>query len=791
MDGGGGFYSRTWDVLHKAALTVRYWLHHHRWVSIAGFVVLYQVYAVVIGNSVMAAAATGDSSFIPPGWDATDSHGIPVSHYVSIPIDRGGWTDTGKTILAFFTDTIWVFHLFAISWALWLFDFILTFAWVDLIASPFVLLGSLIEAFFTRFEWMPFALAAAGLIGGFMIVAGRIGKGIAEMSMAVLIAVLAVMVYTNPAKALTATGGALDRAQVIGQQLTAIVTYDDVNASELEEADLSDAITAPVVDLLLRDPAQSLAFGRVLGSECAEVFDEAMLDKPPVADQNHVRDRVNDCSERAKQFNENPNFGQIISAAVIATSSGSIFSIPVVLTFLFFFTVFGLLVAAVKVPIQAHIAVLPFMRYGLWRSTMDIITGVASIVLLCISLAVSLKIILETIRGIDVMFELVFGGSIRFDQFPVARGIFIDLLIAVAIVFLLRIKIKAKKSGRTFAEQISKVGAGRGKPAPSGAVQALKSGMSVAVGSVAGGAASGLIKGGPAGAAVGAAGDIAKAVKSKSKPNGPKNPPQDSQGAPDGSPPPEGPEQPSAGGRQKAARPSPHGPTGQPGSNLPHGPEQPSADWPEGTTHLSPPNPATGDRYVYPDAPMEASNPDGHEVAQQHADDLSVREQDVEVTARTEKAVTLQSPGRKAPLGRDRADDEPPHKVDVLETVDVYQEGHPEVSEGERFADTDEAPASRMQPRTTRVRNRTRITYRAKPGGSRGSSTVRSQPRNPAKTTPMREVPGAVQKITPAGELRFEHAPRSIDMSDLANHRAPTRGEVRAKMTEFMRPVQR
>lgn len=774
MNGFGGFYSRTWNALQRAALIARYCLHHHRWVSITGIVVLYQVYAVLIGNSVMAAAATGDSPFMPPGWEATDSHGIPVSHYVSIPIDRGGWTDTGKAILAFFTDTIWAFHLFAISWALWLFDFILTFAWVDLIAGPFVFLGSTIEAFFLRFEWMPFALALAGLIGGFMIVAGRIGKGITEMAMAVLIAVLAVMVYTNPAKALTATGGALDKAQVIGQQLTSIVTYDDINATELEETDLSNAITAPVVDLLVRDPAQSLAFGRVLEGECAEVFDRGMLDKPPAADQNHVRDRVNDCSERAKQFNENPNFGQVISATVIATSSGSIFSIPVVLAFLFFFTVFGLLVAAVKVPVQAHIAVLPFMRYGLWRSTMDIITGVVSIVLLCISLAVSLKIILETVRGIDVMFEVVFGGSIRFDQFPVARGIFIDLLILVAIVFLVRIKIKAKKSGRTFAEQISKAGAGRGKPAPSGAVQALRSGMSVAVGSVAGSIASGLIKGGPAGAAVGAANTVANVIKkAKNSSDSPQGPPQDPQKPSGGPRSPNGPGQPSTSKRTTATRTAP-----------------PTAGAPEGSVHLSPPDPETGARYVYPDAPRESYEPtDRNPAPPQQVDDRSGVEQDVEVTSRSEQGSTPHRPRRKATSGGRPTTDNRARKVDVRESVDVIEDADAETLERKQQAEDDEAAWRRRQPRTTHVRNRTRITYRTKPSGSRVPTVTRQQPRTPGRTTSMRQVPGAVQKITPSGELRFEHAPREIDMTDLVSQRKPTRGEVRAKMTEFMRPV--
>lgn len=771
MIGVGGFYSRTWSTLQKGALVARYWLHHHRWVSIASIVVLYQVYAVLIGNSVMAAAAMGDSTFMPPGWEATDSHGIPVSHYVTVPIDRGGWTDTGKSILAFFTDTIWVFHLFAISWALWLFDFILTFAWVDLIAGPFVFLGSTIEVFFLRFEWMPFALAIAGLIGGFMIIAGRIGKGITEMAMAVLIAVLAVMVYTNPAKALTATGGALDKAQVIGQQLTSIVTYDDINATELEETDLSNAITAPVVDLLVRDPAQSLAFGRVLRGECAEVFDKGMIDKPPVAEQNHVRDRVNDCSEKAKQFNENTNFGQVISAAVIATSSGSIFSIPVVLAFLFFFTVFGLLVAAVKVPVQAHIAVLPFMRYGLWRSTMDIVTGVVSIVLLCISLAVSLKIILETVRGIDVMFELVFGGAIRFDQFPVARGIFIDLLILVAIVFLIRVKIKAKKSGRTFAEQISKAGAGRGKPEPSRAVQALRSGMGVAVGSVAGSIASGLIKGGPAGAVVGAAGTVANVInKAKNSPETPQKPPQDPQSPPGSPRSPKGPEQPSTGGQPAEAQSA-----------------APPASGPGESVRLSRPAAETGSRYVYPDTTPESPEPTEHTLEPQQVDDLAVVEHASEVTPHAEKGSAKQRPRRKTMAGEKPSTDTPAHKVNVRESVDVIEESHTETPDGEEPAKSDRS----AQSRTTYVRNRKRITYRANRGRSRVPDVARQQSRVPGKATSMRQVSGAVQKITPSGELRFEHAPREIDMTDLVSHRKPTRGEVRAKMTEFMRPVQR
>lgn len=456
-----GFYERTWHALSRSGLAIRYVMSRHRWVGITAIILMYQVYAINFGNTALASAATGDTTFLPPGWSATDGAGLAVGNYAVLPLDRGGWTAVDKSILGAITDPLWMMHLFVMSWGLWLFDFILTFDWVDLIALPFEGIATLIEQFLGRFDWIPIALMITGIIAGFLILGGRLGTGLAEVGIALAVTVLAIMLFTNPVKSIYGDGGLLDKAQSVGTQLTAMVTYDNIDQIDVDATNLSGVVTAPLVDLLIRDPAQSISFGKILDGECVDVFNAAMLDKPPIVDQDHVRDEVNKCDESAKEYNENPNFGQVVSVGVILTSSTAVFAIPAVLALLFFMTVFGTLLAGVKAPILAHLAILPYMRRGFFRVAMDIITGIASIVLLCLALAVSLRIIVEMTRYIDRMFELIFTNAIGYGQFPVARAIFINLLIIVTLVFLIRLRSQAKKAGRTMADQLSQIGASR------------------------------------------------------------------------------------------------------------------------------------------------------------------------------------------------------------------------------------------------------------------------------------------------------------------------------------------
>lgn len=458
-----GFYERTWQSgIARPLWALRIWLHCHPvWARILAVVVV-DLYIVVFGNTIAAHAA--DPSPVPflPGLTITDSAGIPISHYAVLPIDRGDWLNTGKSILAAMTDPIWTGHLAALSWLIWVYEQILTFAWLDMLIIPFQALADLMQDFFGKLYWIPLALAIAGAIGGFAIALGRFAAGFSEMLIAAFISVLAVTSLANPVTTITAAGGAFDTAQDYGTQLSAAVVAGDINAGETPPENIADGVTGQLVNIFVRIPAQTIAFGQVLEGECADKFDQLMLEKPPLIDQSAVRDGVRSCNESAKQYNENPNFGQVLTTGIIASGSTGSFLVPIILMGLFMFTAFGTLLSGVKTIFHVHAAILPMFRAALWRSVSDMAVGVIGIVFLCVGLATSLVLTGSVMTWlIDVGYSLV------------AQMLSVDMVMIIALIFLVRMKRRAKRGGRRMADQLARLGVAGSAPKPQTGMKAM------------------------------------------------------------------------------------------------------------------------------------------------------------------------------------------------------------------------------------------------------------------------------------------------------------------------------
>lgn len=445
------FYRNGFATLTRAAAQLRGWtLRHPRW-SIAIAIVLIDVIVVVLGNT-YAYADDGTSPVAPflPGGDIHDSAGIPLSNYTVLPIDRGDMLTVQKVLISSWIDPIWTGHLGAMAWMIWLLDWLLSFEWVQWITEPFNNLAAQLERLLGDINWIPFALMISALAGGLAILSGRLARGGIEMLVSAVCAVLAVGVLANPVASLTVAGGALDTAQSFGGQIAAAVVTDGPSSSTLTSDDvLSEAVTTQLVDIFIRIPAQTITFGHTITGDCVSVFDDTMMSSAPVISRdNTVRDRVGDCDAAAKTYVQNPNFGSVLTTLIINSGGNVLFVFALAVALLFITTVIFFLVAAIKTMWNVYLGILPVSRYPLWRSLADVFTGLVSIVLMTVVLAVYLKIMVSILNA---------SSSLG----VVAQMGFVDVFMLILIFLLWRVRRAAKKAGHSMAEQLSQLGMGR------------------------------------------------------------------------------------------------------------------------------------------------------------------------------------------------------------------------------------------------------------------------------------------------------------------------------------------
>lgn len=440
------------DLVSRLLWSSRSWLAERKWWRRILTVLALDLLLMIFGNVAAHAADGGNAVIAPflPGGSVHDSSGIPLANYIVLPLDRGGVFDFGKAIVTAPLDFIWTGHLGAFAWMIWLCGWVISFEWLQLLTVPFNGLAELLQSALGRLNWIPFALSITAGIAGLAILTGKkVASGWIEMLVSAFLAFLAIGMLANPVATLTNAGGVLDTARGWGNNLAAAVATDDLDSVDFNTEDvLSETVSMQLVDVFVKIPAQALTFGHTLQGECAQKFDETMLTKAPViSNGNDVRDAVSGCDEAAKNFVEHPNFGQVISALMIAPGGMVIFGFPLVLMILFFSTALKTLFDALKTMVNVYWGILPVNRHALWSSFGGMILGALTIVFLIVLMAASLRLMVAFLTGLA-------GMGIEITAVMMIANVFLLVL----IVMLIRAKGRAKKAGQSLPDHLSRVG---------------------------------------------------------------------------------------------------------------------------------------------------------------------------------------------------------------------------------------------------------------------------------------------------------------------------------------------
>lgn len=445
---------------HAARQTWRWGRRHPRWTS---FLVLFAVWAVSAMLAVPAAYADGASQnasntlpFLPP-INAKDSNGVPLVNYAILPLNRGDVWHPQQIGISALVDVVWSMHLTVFLWVLWLLEFLLAFTWVDWIATPLNDIATVLHATLGDLTWPALALSAAGLVGGILIMRGRVAQGAADIAVSVLCAALAVGVLANPVETITGDHGALAWSEANGANLAASVLSPNNTAptgepDKKQAADLvTDSLSGGLIDVFVRIPAQEVAFGHALSGDCDTTFTQQMKNQSPYdTSSTSVRDAVGKCDEAAKDYVTHTSIGQVITAATIASGSDALFGLAGVLAFAYLLSVMWTLWKSIKTGIAVNLAIAPGLaRQLLWRSFIGMYVGALFVGGIAVVLAGYLRIL-------SSVMTLASKAGLTI----VAQTGIIDFVILAFIISLIWFFVRSRKSGHKLADRLAKLGLG-------------------------------------------------------------------------------------------------------------------------------------------------------------------------------------------------------------------------------------------------------------------------------------------------------------------------------------------
>ncbi|PPG77483.1 hypothetical protein C5D98_14970 [Rathayibacter rathayi] len=447
------------------------WIIKHPIVSrLLAFLIL--ITGLVLIAAAPAYAADGDLGNSNDQLDdVTDSHGIPADKYTVLPFDRGDLLNWNKLSNSWWISSAWDFNYFLLKQCIWLFQWTLSFEWVDMVSAPAQLLGDGLESIIGELNIIPLALMIAAVVCGLAIVRGKYASGFLNILISCLfaIAVAAGGVLHNPVESVVGENGALHSAADAGGELAVRITNDGtLPAGSTDDISgmIDQSVSQQLVDIFLRTPTQLVAFGKVLDGNCSTVFDNAMTNvKVGDTGDNSVRDAVSACDPAAAQFIKNPN-GQLITLWVVGGAMMCLFSLAIVMVLILFWTVIVAAYKAISLIFKGVLAILPTAdRASVWYTAFDVLTALAMVAVSLIFLAAYLRFV------IMYMTASAFMG--------IGQFVLVDALFLGGVILVIRIRKGLKRAGKNMADRLTRLGLGNAaspkERAPISPVQTLAS----------------------------------------------------------------------------------------------------------------------------------------------------------------------------------------------------------------------------------------------------------------------------------------------------------------------------
>lgn len=257
-----------------------------------------------------------------------DSRGISIWHY-ELSLDRGGVTSPDKFFWSSITDTCWGAYRSWCALALWFLDWVMSFDWVNTIASPLLAVGDAMQSVVNRVGLVPSLLMITAVVAVVWMARGKYATGLGELGVALIIASLASGVFAQPVEMIAGPSGYVVKANQVGQQLAAELAIGDAEGKTPEQ--LRQAQTGQLVDTFIRQPTQMMNFGRVLdGGKCEKAYND-VIRGGPYGNDDDIRTKVGDCDSALGDYAGEPTASMAIGSVVFMPAAFVILLMALVL----------------------------------------------------------------------------------------------------------------------------------------------------------------------------------------------------------------------------------------------------------------------------------------------------------------------------------------------------------------------------------------------------------------------------------------------------------------------------
>lgn len=413
--------------------------------------------AVMALSAIIAPGASAETVGLQE-WlsQTTDAYGVPLDHYQTLPLDRGDLLHSDLMLLAGIMSFIWGLHYSLVTTLLWLLQFLLSFEWVSMIITPIKPMAEQIQALLSGLNWVPFAATVAGATIGLLFIAGRRNQGWGELVLSVTMVVLATGALMNPVTWITGPGGMLEKSQIFGAQVAVEIVGGDssqVTSPEDASAALNETVMTDLGTLLLRNPAQTSAFGHILDGECGQAFTDATIAADPLdTTSTDVRDAVSDCDEAAKAYVSAADFFKPAQMLFIGGGVLVLLVLGFALALVFIISVLLAMFYGTWQMISVLIAILPgSSRTSFLRAFFGVLACMAAIITTTVLTAAAVNLlvsVLEATTGLGVVLQMMI--------------LFLVTVAVIALVF--KIRNGLHKKGKSMADWVARLGLSKTTP---------------------------------------------------------------------------------------------------------------------------------------------------------------------------------------------------------------------------------------------------------------------------------------------------------------------------------------
>lgn len=426
---------------------VWFWLQTHektRWTLLFLFVcTTCYIVPVATAWADSPGGGTSNSLFLPLD-KVTDTHGVPVSRYVDLPMDPGnGAAYVLRSIRYVVASILWMAYAMPILLTIAAVNWILEFEWLTWLAAPFKTVTEGVSSVLGSGSGTPALITLGVLISSVVIafgyIRGRTGAATVEFVMVVLVFGLVTSSVINPFNWLAGDSGEdaglIEKTADFGQEAGGLTINEDGGADTV-------TLSSSLADLTLRDTMLTMAFGFPLTDDkedCGNEFDKVA--KNADKDREDIRKTVIKCNDDVKDANQTDDYIWLIHYLLAWPAAAGLIGLIGVFLFFLLKEVIQAFIGAVVIVIRSFVALFP------GGSRQALINAIAQ-------LFVCVLIIAAYIWALNVYMWLV--AEIFLEYVPAGMQKISSVLIGVLMIVLAITYWKMKKAGKSIGERMAK-----------------------------------------------------------------------------------------------------------------------------------------------------------------------------------------------------------------------------------------------------------------------------------------------------------------------------------------------